>query len=121
MGIKFLSVIGNHPLDEYLLAFTQVVLFLLGELHTLDFSWNEGIFRTHGDYLVGELVYADERRDVFTVAPFQFHHTSHVACFKQVLLVLIGENMPEIRTVKFGFLTDAVDAEGYLSVCGLLE
>lgn len=29
--------------------------------------------------------------------------------------------MPEIRTVKFGFLADTVDAEGYLAAGGLLE
>ena len=121
MGIELLAAVGNHPLDEHLLAFTQVVLLLFGELHALYFPRDEGVLRTHGDHLVGEFVYADERGDVFAVASLQFHYTPHVACLKQVLLVLLGEDVPEIRAVKFGFLADAVDAEGDLATCGLLE
>ena len=121
MGIELLAAVGNPPLDEHLLAFTQVVLFLFGEPHALYFPRDESVLRTHGDHLVGELVYADERGDVFAVASLQFHYTPHVARLKQVLLVLLGEDVSEIRTVKFGFLADAVDAEGYLAAGSLLE
>ena len=55
------------------------------------------------------------------VASFQFHDTSHVARFEQVLLVLVGEDMSEIRSVKVGFLPDTVDAEHHFACHGLLE
>ena len=32
VGVELLSVVGNHTLDEHLLAFAQVVLLLLGKL-----------------------------------------------------------------------------------------
>ena len=121
MGIKFLSTVGNHPFNEYLLAFPQVVLFLFGQLYPLDFLRDERIFHTHGNHLVGKFVYAHEGRDVFPVTSLQFHDTPHVACFKQVLLVLFGKDVSEIRTVKFGFLTDTVDAQYDGTSHGLLE
>ena len=109
VGVELLAVIGNHAFDEHFLAFPQVVDFLVGQFHTFDFLRDVGVFRAHGDHLVGELVDADERRDVFAVAPFQFHHTPHVACLQQVLLVLFGEDVTEVRAFEFGFLADAVD------------
>ena len=97
------------------------MLFLFGQFYPADFIGNEHILCLHGHNLVGELVDADERGDVFAVAPFQFHDTSHVARFKQVLLILLGEDVPEIRTVKFRFLSDSVDAEDNRSADRLLE
>ena len=121
MGVELLSVVGNHTLDEHLLAFAQVVLLLLGKLYAFNLLRDEDIFRTHGDHLIGELVNADKRGDVFTATSFQFHDTSHIACFKQILLVLLGEDMPEVRAVKFGFLPDTVDAQHDGTSHGLLE
>ena len=121
MGVEFLAAVGNHPLDEHFLAFTKVVLLLLRQLHALDFFRDEDVLRFHRHHLVGELVNTDKGRYILTVTVFQFHHTTHVTCFQQVLLVLVREDVAEIRSVKFGFLTDAVDAQNNGATHGLLE
>ena len=51
-----------------------------------------------------------------------FSSTTRPCClFQQVLLVLFGKDVSEIRTVKFGFLTDTVDAQYDGTSHGLLE
>ena len=120
-GVELVAGLGDHALDIDLLAFTQVVLLLLCQFHALDFPWDEGILRFHGDHLVGQLVDADEGWDILPVTSFQFHDTPHVARFEQVLLVLVGEDMSEVRSVKVGFLPDTVDAEHHFARHGLLE
>ena len=121
MGVEFLAAVGNHTFDKYLLALTQLVLLLPGKFHTLDFSWYEGILYSHGDHLVGEFVYTDERRDILAVTSLKIHDTSHIARFEQVLLVLFGKYMPEIRAVEFRLLSDTVYAQYDGSSNGLLE
>ena len=121
MGIERIARSGRHSFDEYFLSFTQVVLFLFGQFHPADFTWYEDILGFHRHHLVGQLVDADERGDILAVTVLQFHDTPHVACLKQVLLVLVGEDMPEVGTVEVGFLPDTVDAQHDVPGAGLLE
>ena len=119
--VELPAAVGEHSLDEYFLALAQVVLFLLRELHALYFLRDEDVLRTHGHHLVGEPVDAYEGGDVLPVASSEFHHAPHVARLQKVPLVLVGEDVPEIRAVQLGFLADAVDAQHHIPPGGLLE
>ena len=121
MGVELIARLGGHTLDIDLLALTQVVLLLVGELHALNLVRDIDILGTHGHHLVGHLVKADERWDILSVATFEFHHSAHIACFEEVLLVLFREDMSEVRTLQFGLLADTVDGEYYLTGVGLLQ
>ena len=120
-GVELVARLGDHALDIDLLAFTQILLLLFGKLYTLDFLWDKGILRFHGDHLVGQLVDADEGRDKLPVASFQLHDTPHVARLEQVMLILLGKDMTEVRAVKVGFLPDTVNTEHHVARHGLLE
>ena len=110
-GVELVAGFGRHALDIDFLAFPQVVLFLFGQFHPLYLVRDEHVVHFGGHHLIGKPVYADEGRDVFPVAPLQFHDTPHVARLQQVALVLVGEDVPEIRAVEVGLLADSVDAQ----------
>ena len=95
--------------------------FLLGELDTLDFIGDEYVLGFHRHNLIGEFVDADESGDNLTAAGFEVHNAPHVTGLKQVLLVLVGEDMPEIRAIEIRFLTHTVDGEHHGAVSRLLE
>lgn len=69
-----------------------------------------------GHQLVGALVDGDQTGFSRASAQVQFRHTSHVAALAQVLLVLLGEDMPEVRAFQLRLLAYTVDAEPDLSV-----
>jgi len=121
VGVERVARSGCHSFDEYLLAFPQVVLLLLGQFNSADFTRYEDILGFHRHHLVGQLVDADERGDILAVAVLQFHDTPHVARLKQIFLVLVREDVPEVGTVEVGFLPDTVDAQHDVSGAGLLE
>ena len=121
MGVELIARLGCHTFDIDLLALTQVVLLLVGELHALNLVRDIDILGTHGHHLVGHLIKADERWDILSVTAFEFHHSAHIACFEEVLLVLFREDVSEVWTLQFGLLADTVDGEYYLTCVGLLQ
>ena len=71
-----------------------------------------------GYQFVGILVDGNQTRLCRVATQVKVSHASHVPAFTQVLLVLFREDMSEIRTVQFRFLSDTVDAQHDLPAVG---
>lgn len=79
LGVEVVASLRLHAFEKYCLSFLEVVLFLLGELDTLDFIGDEYVLGFHRHNLIGEFVDAYEGEDNLTAAGFKNPLTHNIS------------------------------------------
>ena len=118
IGIEFLALIGFHAIHEYLFTVFQFLNFVRSQGYTFDFIRDIDMLLSYGYQFVGILVDGNQTWLSRVATQVKVSHASHVSTFTQVLLVLFREDMSEIRTIQFRFLSDTVDTQHNLPTVG---
>ena len=116
--VEFLSLVGLHAVHKNLFSVFQFLDFVRSQCNPFDLIRDIDMLLSDGYQFVGILVNGNQAWLCRISTKVEVCHTSHVPAFTQVLLVLFRKDVSEIRTVKFRFLSDAVDAQHDLSVAG---
>ena len=115
-GVKLLPRLGGHPLHLDGLSLLQQSDLLVRKSYPAHFLRDVDMFLPDSDQLVGVFVDGDQAGGVLAATQVEFHRTSHVAGFTQVLLVLLTKVEPEIRAFQLRLLAYAVNGQPHLPV-----